>query len=111
MRTMPKGRIPVPAQSTEPPAPQPAVSPLTAAAVFLVLTISPGGEDAVRDLLPDLSGIGRSVGFRIPEAELQVVSGDRLGRVGPAVRGAAAARAASLPRAHGGAARGPGDPR
>ena len=75
MRTMPKGRIPVPAQSTEPPAPQPAVSPLTAAAVFLVLTISPGGEDAVRDLLPDLSGIGRSVGFRIPEAELQVVVG------------------------------------
>jgi putative iron-dependent peroxidase len=74
VRTMPKGRIPVPAQSTEPP-PQPAVSPLTAAAVFLVLTISPGGEDAVRDLLPDLSGIGRSVGFRIPEAELQVVAG------------------------------------
>src|ERR1700722_6728428 len=72
---MPKGRIPVPAQSTEPPAPQPAVSPLTAAAVFLVLTISPGGEDAVRALLPDLSGLGRSVGFRIPEADLQVVTG------------------------------------
>jgi porphyrinogen peroxidase len=64
----------VPAKSTQEPAPQPVVSPLTAAAVFLVLTISPGGEDAVRDLLPDLSGIGRSVGFRIPEGELQVVS-------------------------------------
>src|SRR5262249_46447127 len=51
------------------------VSPLTAAAVFLVLTISPGGEDAVRDLIPDLSGIGRSVGFRIPEGSLQVVTG------------------------------------
>jgi porphyrinogen peroxidase len=64
----------VPAQSNSEPAPQPVVSPLTAAAVFLVLTISPGGEDAVRDLLPDLSGLGRSVGFRIPEASLQVVT-------------------------------------
>ncbi|HTR90330.1 MAG TPA: Dyp-type peroxidase [Trebonia sp.] len=61
------------AQSTQGPAPQPVVSPLTQAAIFLVLTISPGGEDAVRDLIPDLSGLGRSVGFRIPEAELQVV--------------------------------------
>jgi putative iron-dependent peroxidase len=51
------------------------VSPLTAAAVFLVLTISPGGEDTVRELLPDLSGVGRSVGFRIPGGSLQVVTG------------------------------------
>jgi putative iron-dependent peroxidase len=64
----------VPAQPIEEPAPQPVVSPLTVAAVFLVLTISPGGEDAVRDLIPDLSGLGRSVGFRIPEASLQVVT-------------------------------------
>ena len=62
------------AQSTEEPDPQPVVSPLTAAAVFLVLTIRPGGEDTVRDLLPDLSGLGRSVGFRIPEGALQVVT-------------------------------------
>jgi porphyrinogen peroxidase len=66
--------VPLPAQSNSEPAPQPVVSPLTAAAVFLVLTISPGGEDTVRDLLPDLSGIGRSVGFRIPEGSLQVVT-------------------------------------
>lgn len=66
--------MPVPAKSTPEPAPQPVVSPLTAAAVFLVLTISPGGEGAVRDLLPDLSGLGRSVGFRIPEGSLQVVT-------------------------------------
>ncbi|HET9081872.1 MAG TPA: Dyp-type peroxidase [Trebonia sp.] len=66
--------MPVPAQSDGEPAPQPVVSPLTAAAVFLVLTIGPGGEDAVRELLPDLAGLGRSVGFRIPEAELQVVA-------------------------------------
>ena len=62
------------AQSTEGPDPQPVVSPLTAAAVFLVLTIRPGGEDVVRDLMPDLSGLGRSVGFRIPEGSLQVVA-------------------------------------
>jgi porphyrinogen peroxidase len=66
--------MPVSAQSNSEPAPQPVVSPLTAAAVFLVLTISLGGEDVVRDLLPDLSGLGRSVGFRIPEADLQVVT-------------------------------------
>ena len=66
--------MPVAAQSTEGPDPQPVVSPLTAAAVFLVLTISPGGEDAVRDLLPDLAGLGRSVGFRIPEGALQAVA-------------------------------------
>jgi putative iron-dependent peroxidase len=64
----------VPAQPIEEPAPQPVVSPLTEAAVFLVLTISPGGEDTVRDLIPDLSGLGRSVGFRIPEGSLQVVT-------------------------------------
>jgi porphyrinogen peroxidase len=64
----------VPAQPNDEPAPQPVVSPLTQAAVFLVLTISPGGDDVVRDLLPDLSGLGRSVGFRIPEGSLQVVT-------------------------------------
>lgn len=64
-------RDPVPSQS---PAPQPVLSPLTAAAVFLVLTISLGGEQAVRDLLPDLSGLQRSVGFRIPEGQLRTVT-------------------------------------
>jgi putative iron-dependent peroxidase len=66
--------MPVPEQPIEAPEPQPVVSPLTQAAVFLVLTVNPGGEDAVRDLLPDISGVGRSVGFRIPEGELQVVT-------------------------------------
>src|ERR1700749_2843431 len=70
---MPKG-TPVPAQPNNEATPQPVVSPLTAAAVFLVVTINPGGEDTVRDLLPDLSGLGRSVGFRIPEGALQVVT-------------------------------------
>ncbi|HEY0937412.1 MAG TPA: Dyp-type peroxidase [Trebonia sp.] len=65
----------MPAQSMDEPVPQPVVSPLTQAAVFLVLTVNPGGEEAVRDLVPDLSGLGRSVGFRVPEGELQVVAG------------------------------------
>jgi putative iron-dependent peroxidase len=41
-------------------------TPLTAAAMFLVLTINPGGEAACRDVLPDWAGLGRSVGFRSP---------------------------------------------
>jgi len=50
------------------------VSPLTTAAIFLVVTVSPGGEETTRDLLADLSGLQRSVGFRIPDGELQVVT-------------------------------------
>jgi porphyrinogen peroxidase len=64
----------LPAQSSEDPEPQPVLSPLTAAAVFLVLTIAPGGEQSVRDLLADLSGLRRSVGFRLPEGALAVVA-------------------------------------
>jgi putative iron-dependent peroxidase len=92
-------------QSNEEPLPQPVVSPLTQAAVFLVVTINPGGEDVVRDLLPDLSGIGRSVGFRIPEGELQVVVGigsdawDRL-FAGPRPRELHRFRELSGPRHH-----------
>src|SRR3984957_13829371 len=66
--------MPVPQESTEAPEPQPVLSPLTAAAVFLVLTIEPGGEDAVRDLLGDVTALQRSVGFRIPGGALQVVA-------------------------------------
>jgi porphyrinogen peroxidase len=55
--------------------PQNILLPLTEAAVFLVLTVDPGGEDAVRDLLPDIAGLVRAVGFRIPEGELSCVSG------------------------------------
>jgi len=56
------------------PEPQPVLSRLTEAAVFLVLTVNPGGEQAVRDLLPDLAGLQRAVGFRIPDAALQTVA-------------------------------------
>jgi porphyrinogen peroxidase len=57
------------------PEPQPVVVPLTAAAIFLVLTVNPGGEQAVRDLLPDVAALQRSVGFRRPEDALAAVVG------------------------------------
>ncbi|MEV5750315.1 Dyp-type peroxidase [Actinoallomurus sp. NPDC052308] len=55
--------------------PQPVLSPLTTAAVFLVLTVDPGGESTARDLLADLAGLTRSVGFRVPDGRLSCVAG------------------------------------
>ena len=57
------------------PEPQAVLAPLTEAAIFLVVTIDPGGEDEVRSLLADVSGLRRSVGFRIPEGELSCIVG------------------------------------
>ncbi len=57
------------------PEPQPILTPLTEAAIFLVLTVRPGGEDTVHDVLSDVPGIGRSVGFREPDGELHAVVG------------------------------------
>jgi putative iron-dependent peroxidase len=51
------------------------LTPLTPAAIFLALTIDPGAEGPVRDLLSDVSGLRRAVGFRIPEAGLTCVVG------------------------------------
>jgi putative iron-dependent peroxidase len=55
--------------------PQPILTPLTEAAIFLVATIDEGGEQPVLDLLADLQGLRRSVGFRIPEGGLTCVVG------------------------------------
>ena len=55
--------------------PQPVLSPLTNAAIFLVVTIDPGGETVARELLSDLAGLQRSVGFRVPEGRLSCVAG------------------------------------
>ena len=55
--------------------PQAVLSPLTRAAIFLVVTIDAGGESRVRDLLPDLSGLQRAVGFRAQEGQLSCVTG------------------------------------
>jgi putative iron-dependent peroxidase len=57
------------------PEPQSVLGKLTEAAIFLVLVVDRGGEDGVRELLADVSGIKRSVGFRIPDGELTCVTG------------------------------------
>lgn len=57
------------------PEPQAVLTPLTESAIFLVAVVDAGGEEVVRDLLADISGLKRSVGFRIPEAELSCVTG------------------------------------
>jgi len=54
---------------------QAVLAPLTDAAIFLVATVRPGGEQAVRDLLEDMSGLQRTVGFRLPAAQLSCVTG------------------------------------
>ncbi|WP_028058025.1 Dyp-type peroxidase [Candidatus Solirubrobacter pratensis] len=71
--------------------PQRILTPFTEAAIFLVLLVEEGADDDVRDVLADVQGLRRSVGFRIPEAELSCVTGigaelwDRLfGRPRPA---------------------------
>jgi putative iron-dependent peroxidase len=55
--------------------PQAVLTPLTAAALFMVATIEPGAEGVVHDLLVDLSGLVRTVGFRVPTAGLALVTG------------------------------------
>jgi porphyrinogen peroxidase len=51
------------------------LAPITEAAIFLTLCVDPGGEDVVADLLPDLGGLRRSVGFRASSAGLSCVVG------------------------------------
>jgi putative iron-dependent peroxidase len=55
--------------------PQPVLSPITEAAIFLTLTIASGAEDEVRDALSDVTSLKRSVGFRAPEGELTCIVG------------------------------------
>src|SRR6266545_3803309 len=55
--------------------PQPVLSPLTSAAIFLVATIDPGGEPVARELLSDLPALQRAVGFRVPQLSLSCVVG------------------------------------
>jgi putative iron-dependent peroxidase len=55
--------------------PQAVLTPVTEAAIFLVLTVDSGSEDEVRGLLADVGGLRRSVGFRIPEGALTCVVG------------------------------------
>jgi putative iron-dependent peroxidase len=57
------------------PEPQAILTPITEAAIFLVLAVEDGAEDEVRAALTDVSGLRRSVGFRIPEGALTCVAG------------------------------------
>jgi porphyrinogen peroxidase len=66
------GSIP---SDVSPPEPQAVLTPITEAAIFLVLTVERGAEDELREFLPDVSGLKRSVGFRLPEGELACVVG------------------------------------
>jgi putative iron-dependent peroxidase len=54
--------------------PQSVLMPLTGSAIFLVVTIEPGGEEKTRDLLENVSGLIRSVGFRVPAGSLSCVT-------------------------------------
>ena len=49
---------------------QPMLSPLTSAAVFLVVGVVPGGEPTVRGVLAQLAGLERAVGFSSPDGAL-----------------------------------------
>jgi putative iron-dependent peroxidase len=54
--------------------PQPVLAPLTSAAIFLVATIDEGGEKTVHEVLPDVSGLVRAIGFRDPAKRLSVIT-------------------------------------
>src|ERR1700738_4845811 len=65
------------ASSGQPPVPQPVDRALTRAAIFLVVTVTPGGESraAVRSFCGDLPALLRAVGFRDFEGNLSCVLG------------------------------------
>jgi putative iron-dependent peroxidase len=55
--------------------PQPLLGPPASVAVFLVATIEPGGEPAVREVLGSLAGLVRAVGFPSPDGGLCCLAG------------------------------------
>ncbi|MDA2889520.1 Dyp-type peroxidase [Mycolicibacterium sp. BiH015] len=57
------------------PRPQPILTPLTPAAIFLVATIDEDGESVVHDALTGFGGLVKAVGFRVPDAHLNLVAG------------------------------------
>jgi hypothetical protein len=86
------------ADETTAPTPQTALCPLTSAAIFLVVTIDPGGEAVTRDPLSDLNSLQRFVGFRAePEGRLILRHRCRLRGVGPVVRRTPSGGPASVP--------------
>jgi porphyrinogen peroxidase len=61
------------APAASPAEPQPVAAPVTSAAIFLVVTVNPGGEAAVRALCGDLAGLLRAVAVREPAGRLSCV--------------------------------------
>jgi putative iron-dependent peroxidase len=57
------------------PEPQAILDTPTSAAIFLVATVNAGSEAEVRDVLADVGGLRRAVGFRFPDARLSCVVG------------------------------------
>ena len=53
--------------------PQAVLRPLTRTAIFLIVTVDPGGETVARDVLAALPGLERGVGFREPQGSLSCV--------------------------------------
>lgn len=54
---------------------QTVATPLTPAALFLVVTIDVGGEATTRGLLADTAGLRRATGLRMPGSGLELVTG------------------------------------
>lgn len=54
---------------------QQVIAPPARAGMFIVVTVDDGAEERVRDLLTEVSGLARSVGFRRPYDELLCVIG------------------------------------
>lgn len=65
----------MPSEPALPPIAQPVLSPLTGSAIFLVVTVNPGGEAASRNLLTERGALQRAVGFRVPDGGLSCVVG------------------------------------
>jgi porphyrinogen peroxidase len=59
----------------QPPDPQDILMAPVEAAIFLVVSVDDGAEGGVRDLLADVGGLTRSVGFRAPDGGLGCVVG------------------------------------
>lgn len=55
--------------------PQRVLTPPSPHAIFLVLTVRPGSEQAAKDFLGEIGGLTRTVGFRSREADLSCVTG------------------------------------
>jgi putative iron-dependent peroxidase len=54
--------------------PQSVLTPLTGAAIFLVVRVESGGESTTRSLLERVNGLTRAVGFRVPAGTLSCVT-------------------------------------